>query len=632
MQLKRQSVFKIIAVLMPFLVLLILEGALRVFGYGHDLSVFREDPTRKGYLVLNQHASEKYFSNQQNATIGNFEPFPAKKAPGTFRIFVLGESTTIGYPYMNNGSFHRWLQYRLMHTYPERDFEIINLSLTAVNSFTVLGFAKEVVHYEPDAILVYTGHNEYYGAMGVAATKGIGHNRGLARLLMGLREYRITQLLASKATWIGEMVSGKKIDLRENLMKRMAADNLIPMNSAEYEEGVKQFNRSLDELARVVTARGIPLLISDLVSNEKDLKPLVSMPGKESADMHYAVGLAKYKEGDFKIAKDEFVQAKESDALRFRAPVAMNSGIEKLSGMYKGVTVVQTKALFEQNSPNRILGRETLLEHVHPNLFGYALLSEAFYRGMKQAGLLPPRKNEMSFPELRARMPITAVDSLKGEYEVMILKEGWPFNVPMPPEEKREKTEEEKLAGALVVKQITWRKAIAALQQQYVSRKDTANALRAAEALTLDHPLDPLAFDQAGRLSDALNRNQEAVTYFSRAFRMENSFERAKALFVLLLKMDDPDAALPYIAYAAANNISGFSLNELHTFVQQLVEAKKRFAADSTNAALSNQLAAGYLKFANTTAAEKYIKKTLQIEPGNAQALAMMKQLPAIRR
>lgn len=617
---------------MPFLVLLVLEGALRMFGYGHDLSVFREDPARKGYLVLNQHASEKYFSNQQNATIGNFEPFPAKKAPGTFRIFVLGESTTIGYPYMNNGSFHRWLQYRLMHTYPERDFEIINLSLTAVNSFTVLGFAKEVVNYEPDAILVYSGHNEYYGAMGVAATKGIWHNRDLARLIMSLREYRITQLLAWVANRIGETVSGEKLDLRENLMKRMAADDLIAMDSDAYWKGVEQFNRNLDELARVVTAKGIPLLISDLVSNEKDLKPMVSIPGKDSADMHYAIGLAKYKAGDFKMAKEEFVWAKESDALRFRAPADMNAAIENLPSVYKGITVVGAKALFEQNSPNRILGKETLLEHVHPNLFGYALLSEAFYQGLKRTGLLPPSKNEMSFAELRARMPITAVDSLKGEYEVMILKEGWPFNIPMPAEEQREKTEEEKLAGALVVKQISWRDAMASLQQHYASRKDTANALRAAEALVLDNPLDPLAFDQVGKLSAALNRNQEAIMYFSKAFRLENSFERAKALFVLLLRMDRPDAALPYVAYAAANNTSGFSLNELHSFVEQLVEAKRRFAADSTNAALSNQLAAGYLKFANAAAAEKYIRKSLQIEPGNAQALAMMQQIRSIRR
>ena len=96
------------------------------------------------------------------------------KDDSTLRIFVLGESTTIGYPFFHNGSFHRWLQYRLMHTFPDRQFEIINLSLTAVNSYTVLGFAKELIRYKPDAVLIYTGHNEFYGTLGVGSSSRIG--------------------------------------------------------------------------------------------------------------------------------------------------------------------------------------------------------------------------------------------------------------------------------------------------------------------------------------------------------------------------------------------------------------------------------------------------------------------------
>ena len=575
---KRQSVFKIIAALLPFLVLLVLEGALRLFGYGHDLSVFTQDPARKSYLVLNQHASKRYFANQKNATYGNAEPFTAKKAPGRFRIFVLGESTTIGYPYMNNGSFHRWLQYRLLQTYPGRDFEIINLSLTAVNSFTVLDFGKALLEYEPDAVLVYTGHNEYYGAMGVAATKGIGHSRILARLLMNLRGLRLTQLIASATDSITGMISGEKVDLRENLMKRMAADQQIAFGSEEYQAGLDQFRANMDELAALTSARGVPLLISNLVSNEKDLKPFISIPDQQgkSAEVHYRAGIQLYQQADYKRARKEFIQAKELDALRFRAPEALNHIINDIAHAHKGVTLVDTRDLFEKHSAGGIPGKETLLEHVHPNLQGYALLSEAFYQSLKKTGLLPASAGEMSLDLLKKQMPITLVDSLKGEYEMMILKEGWPFNIPMPAEEKREKTEEEKLAGALVVKQISWRDAMARLHQHYAAAKDTAQMLRVAEALALDDPLNAVYFDNAGKLSIALGLNDQAVNYLSKAFRMENSFERARMLFVMLLKMERPVEALPYVAYAAANNTSRYNLNALHAFVQQQADAKKR--------------------------------------------------------
>ncbi len=146
----RTKLFKGIAILLPFLILGLVEMSLRIFHYGHDLSLF-VGISRLPIIVISfstRMASRRYFSNQENATTGNIEPFKKKKDPGTLRIFVLGESTTIGYPYFHNGSFHRWLQYRLMRTFPYRNFEIINLSLTAVNSYTVLGFSKEVVNYE----------------------------------------------------------------------------------------------------------------------------------------------------------------------------------------------------------------------------------------------------------------------------------------------------------------------------------------------------------------------------------------------------------------------------------------------------------------------------------------------------
>lgn len=627
---KRLFLFKFLAVLSPLLLLAILELVLRLFGYGHDLGLFVKDPDRKGYLVMNKYASEKYFSRQQNATIGNFEPFPEKKPPGTFRIFVLGESTTIGYPYMHNGAFHRWLQYRLMHTFPERDFELINLSLTAVNSHTVLDFAKSVVLYEPDAVLIYTGHNEYYGALGVGSGGGFGRNVTFVRLLMRMREFRTVQLLSAGISGITDWFSGETTDLRENLMKRMAAGQQILFESAEYRAGIEQFRTNMDALCKLMSEHKVPVLISNLVSNEKDLKPLMSIGENTegSADLHYQTGNRLYRKGDFLAAKKEYILASELDALRFRAPAEINQVINALTKTYAGITLVDTRALFEQHSSHAILGAETLLEHVHPNLYGYGLLSEAFYQGLRKSKLISSTgPKEIAFSELRKQMPITVVDSLKGTFEVMILKEGWPFNVPMPPEEKREKTVEEQLAGALVVKQISWREAMNRLQNHYAAQRDTAAVIKVIEALILENPLDLSLYDQAGKLALASSENEKAITYLSHAFRKENSFERARQLFVTLLKMDRPDEALQYIQYAAANNPSGFSWNELLGFVRPLVVLKEQFEKDSSNINLSNQLAAGYLKFANTAVARKYVRKSLQLDPQNAEALKIRGQL-----
>src|SRR6266487_2027217 len=104
-----------------------------ILHYGYNYSLFIEDPSDKRFLFLNPDASKRYFPNQTIATTGNKELFKKKKDKNTVRIFVLGESTTIGYPYFHNGSFHRYLLYRLTHETPDKNYEIINLSLTAVN-------------------------------------------------------------------------------------------------------------------------------------------------------------------------------------------------------------------------------------------------------------------------------------------------------------------------------------------------------------------------------------------------------------------------------------------------------------------------------------------------------------------
>src|SRR5436853_4025794 len=91
---KKVVLFKTISILLPFLVLILLEFALRLFHYGYDLSLFREYQGNKNFLVLNPDASKRYFNDPALAPTGNSELFKKIKDKNTCRIFILGESTT----------------------------------------------------------------------------------------------------------------------------------------------------------------------------------------------------------------------------------------------------------------------------------------------------------------------------------------------------------------------------------------------------------------------------------------------------------------------------------------------------------------------------------------------------------
>lgn len=518
---KKLLLFKILSSLSPFIFLLILELILRLFNYGTDTSLFVKYPPDERFMVMNYYASNKFFPDTVSATKGNQEIFAINKAPNTFRIFILGESTTIGYPFRPNGSFHRWLQYRLMQMYPDKNFEVINLSLTAVNSYTVLDFGKQLSQYQPDAVMIYVGHNEYYGALGIGSTTAVGSNRFLLQTLIKLRTFKTVQLLNNCIERIANLFKSKPTGDPKSLMEVMASKQRIAYGSADYKAGIDQFDKNITELCSTLNDEKIPTFLSTVVSNEKDLPPLISDgSGPGSANWYYNAGKIAYTKADYSTAKQDFDKARELDQLRFRAPEAINICIKKIAGQYPYLHLVDARQLFEQYSPHSILGSETIMEHVHPTLFGYALLSEAFYRALQQQQLIKDKPaRDISFDELRKEMPITRMDSLMGTYQTMMLKTGWPFNQPIPPDFKVENSIEGTLATKVALGNMLWASAMGELFRYDQSHGNTAQAAQIAEAMVLQYPQSPDFYRYADSLNTAL-KNYSRAGFYSKKLSM----------------------------------------------------------------------------------------------------------------
>ncbi len=381
---KRLFLFRLIGLFIPFIVLFLLEISLRLFHYGYNPDLFIEYPSDHQYLFFNPEASKRYFADQAIATTGNIELFKKEKDENTIRIFVLGESTTIGYPYFHNASFHRWLQYRLARSFPDRNFEIINCSLTAVNSYTVLGFARQLPDYQPDAVLIYTGHNEYYGALGVGSTDRIGGNTYLVNALVWLRGLKLVQLMTNGYERIIRIFGSKKAIAGKTRMELMVADQQIPFGSDMFNRGISQFESNMDATLKCLNKHHIPVFISNLVSNEKDMKPFISIrpdsirfpsfnqnfqTGSKALEQgnyadaakyleqaeqiypshaacNYDLGQLAYHRGDFRKAETFFSKAVDLDALRFRAPGRLNEIILKLCTKYPDTHLVDSRSIF----------------------------------------------------------------------------------------------------------------------------------------------------------------------------------------------------------------------------------------------------------------------------------------------
>ncbi|HEY2648625.1 MAG TPA: hypothetical protein VGI38_05510 [Puia sp.] len=663
---KNRLIFKTIAVLLPFLLLFAIEIALRVFHYGNDLNLFIPAANHPDYLVLNPAASRKYFINESFAPTGNSELFKKEKDPSTLRIFVLGESTTIGYPFFHNGSFHRWLQYRLMHTFPDRQFEIINLSLTAVNSYTVLGFARELVPYKPDAVLIYTGHNEFYGTLGVGSSNRIGNSTHINRMMLVLRELRLVQLLTNVYEKIKNLPKSEKKYAGQTLMQRMVGDQRIPYGSELYYQGVKQFVSNMNETLELFNRNHIPVFVSNLVCNERNLKPFVSISPDSARFPEFGknlkLGMYAYDRGEW-TAADQYLQlaekiysahalcnfylgnlavmqgdqikagfyfnrAKDMDGLRFRAPSLINDTISKLCNKYPYAHLVDTKTAFDDSSTCGITGDELMMEHVHPNLTGYAIMSDVFYKALKKEKIIDPvKEDEWNLRQLVQNMPITTVDSLTGLMRILRLKSNWPFNATPGRDSLVPVTVEERLADSIAFHKMNWANAMNVLYNYYLDRHDLSGAKTVMETLVLEHPTEALLYDQTATICGKQGNLADAAFYFRKAFALSPSFANAKTLFVIYLKLDQPALAMPYLNYAIQNNASNVNFLPVKKYAGEVIGLKKEFDKDSTNLPVLNLIANTYLNMGNKDGAAKYLNKILRADPKNKSALIMMEQV-----
>ncbi len=135
------------------------------------------------------------------------------------------------------------------------------------------------------------------------------------------------------------------------------------------------------------------------------------------------------RKGDFGSARSAYLRAKDLDGLRFRASEEFNSVIREEAGL-AGASLVEVKAVFEQASPNGLVGFSLMHEHLHPNIDGYFLMAHAFFNAFRQRGIPAPDWNSRDLKPsswYRTHWGVTSLDSASAALIVHHLRGGWPF-------------------------------------------------------------------------------------------------------------------------------------------------------------------------------------------------------------
>jgi tetratricopeptide (TPR) repeat protein len=470
--------FLIITITLPLILIVIFELVLRFANYGDDLSLFTRQTIRgREYFSMNPAVKGRYFNDINFSASISPDYFLAKKSPGSFRVFCLGGSTTVGYPYWYNASFSSFLRERLKNTFPNRSIEVINAGMTATNSFTVLDMAKEVIDYQPDLIIVYDGHNEFYGALGAASNESIGNSRFLVNLYLNLLKYKTFLFIRNSFNKIFTIFHEENKEIsRVTLMETMSRGQYVPFGSSTYWKAYKNFEGNLHDLTELCSARSIPLILSTQVSNLKDQRPFVSAPRNDLpieksadlkhlaeqahryldaqqfenaglfakqalaldstfADAHFSLGKAYEFLHQPDSALQHFILARDYDQLRFR----MNSGFNQLiiKSQQKNVIIADIEKVFKANSIDSLVGSNLITEHLHPNSKGFFLIAKEYGRLIRNNSIGFSQEewktgDTLMDEELWQSRSVTQLDEYIAKRRTDILTSGWPFKDQIP--------------------------------------------------------------------------------------------------------------------------------------------------------------------------------------------------------
>ncbi len=587
----KKRLFSLVLLLLPLVFFVFLEIGLRIAGFGSYPALFVDIPGTTDYLQPSSDVATRYFRSTESMPSIPFDSFRKQRDEGSLRIFVQGGSTAAGYPFYFGGAMTDMLEHRLFQTFPGRSVEVVGTAMAAVNSYTLLDFVDEIIDQDPDAVVIYAGHNEYYGALGVGSAESLGNTPALIRAYLYLQKFRTVQAVRKMVAGIYAAARGSGADGSQarTLMERMVNDQRIPFGSDLYSAGLKQFESNMSRLLARYQAKGIPVFIGTVASNLRDHKPFISSKptgdnlaawntlrdeanfhasgpnprealkplgnlidlDSMSAEIYFARAKTHERLSDTASAKVDYLRAKEFDELRFRAPEEINAIIRRLAPKY-GAIVVETEEALSSLSSIGIPGKEVMTEHLHPNSSGFFLLADAFYNALYES---PAGSNGTYIPAEQAQSEslLTEVDSLVAIYRIKTLTSNWPFQpIGSPPIalDTLGTGPVGALALQLFKRDISRVDALDQLRGYYLSQGQPREALKVVFALIQRYPFWPNPYLSAASIMMNMGQLEEALLYSQVSNERGESAEALRLSGSLQLKLERPADAVPNLVRA----------------------------------------------------------------------------------
>ena len=390
----------ILFLLILFLFPLIAIESFKQIKYGPAQVIKEEQPSFKyEYEDIYKNLYKKVLNGEKEMYVSQrqyyeqYQEFTVKKDPNVIRIFIIGGSVAHGWEDAISIDEDIVIGKKL---------EIINVGMPGYDSYRVKLIAQELLSYEPDAIVVLTGNNEYYNQQG-----------------FNLTAYKLN-----------------KYFLRYHLYYYLknSINHLISRYANKYhkdrEKTLDYFEKNLRSIVRSARSKRVPLILCTLPMNLHGMSSLMlpsdnyfllgklSFENEKYSDAikylryfnsrnpeniygYYYLGQVYEELKDYKEAKENYLKSVEFSDDDYVTP-SRNKVIRKIS-REEDTGFIDLESIVMRTAKNDITGREQFNDHCHIwdeyyQLFDKALIKEFTNNTSDYLRIFGSDKNDKMIP------------------------------------------------------------------------------------------------------------------------------------------------------------------------------------------------------------------------------------------
>ena len=221
--------------------------------------------------------------------------------------------------------------------------------------------------------------------------------------------------------------------------------------------------------------------------------------------------------------------------------------------------MVNIDSVFKSYSPGGIVGYNLTVDHLHPNIEGYRLIADEFYKALEKNHFVPAGiKNQIISATadsiLKATFPFTRLDSTIAKMQLLILTGQYPF---VPKGTANNKMADYKIkdivdsiSADVLHRKIKWESAHAELSNYYFNKGDFEKCIAEMEAVIAERPYYDIPYKNVITKMVDGNKLDQALTFLIKLHQIKPDYFSYKWLGQVYLKMNKSAEALKYLTEA----------------------------------------------------------------------------------